>query len=53
MTKNEEIIRASAANLRLEGMEVTEEEKQMALDCLEGKISFSDAIKIIQDRYQK
>lgn len=52
MTRNEEIIRASAANLRLEGMYVTEEEKKMAMDCLNGKMTFSDACAKLRRRYK-
>lgn len=53
MTRNEEIIRAAAANLRLEGMHVTDEEKRMAMDCLNGKMKFSDACEILRKRYKR
>ena len=53
MTRNEKIIRASANNLRLEGMHVTEREKQIAMDCLTGKKKFSDAYAEIKNRYKK
>ena len=51
MTRNEEIIRAQAASLRLEGMHVTNEEKRMAMDCLNGKMKFSEACEKLRQRY--
>ena len=52
MTRNEEIISAAAADLYLEGMEVTEEEKQAVMDCLTGKRKFSDLYEEIKSRYE-
>lgn len=53
MTRNEEIISAAAANLRLEGMHVTAREKRIAMDCLTGKRTFNDAVDEIIRRYKK
>lgn len=53
MTKNEEIISAAEANLRLEGMRVTSREKKVAMDCLTGKRSFDEAVADVIRRHKK
>lgn len=53
MTRNEKIINAAAADLRLEGMHVTAREKRIAMDCLSGKMSFNDAVAAAVKRYGK
>ena len=51
MSKNEEILSFVVANQALEGIVVTEEEKSVLLDCLEGRRSFKDAVQDVIDRY--
>lgn len=47
MTEQEKqkIIRQTNANFALEGMTLTKEDKQVLKDCLDGKISFDQAIE--------
>lgn len=51
MSKNEEILRFVVANQALEGFIVTDEEKTVLMDCLEGRLSFKDAIQDVLSRY--
>ena len=53
MTSYERSIKSAAANLRLEGMHVTEREKHIAMDCLTGKRTFNDAVSDIIRRHKK
>ena len=45
MSKNEEILRFAVANTTLEGMRVSQEERDTIMDCLEGRRTFEDAIR--------
>ena len=51
MSKNEEILRFAVANQALEGFIVTDEEKAILMDCLEGRRSFKDAVQDVISRY--
>ena len=51
MSKNEEILKFVVANQALEGITVTEEEKAVLMDCLEGRRSFKDAIQDVLGQY--
>ena len=52
MSRNEEILRFAVANQALEGLTVTDEEKAVAMDCLEGRKSFKDAIRDVIVKYK-
>lgn len=47
MSRNEEILRFAVANTTLEGMPVSQEERDIIMDCLEGRRTFEDAIRDI------
>ncbi len=51
MSKNEEILRFVVANQTLEGFVVTDEEKKVLMDCLEGRRSFHDAVQDVISTY--
>lgn len=51
MSKNEEIFRFVVANQALEGMVMTDDEKIVLQNCLEGKQSFTDAIQDVVSAY--
>ena len=51
MSKNEEILRFVVANQALEGLIVTDEEKAVLMDCLEGRRSFNDAVQDVISQY--
>ena len=51
MSKNEEIFKFVVANQALEGLIVTDEEKNVLMDCLEGRRSFRDAVREVIARY--
>ena len=51
MSKNEEILRFVVANQALEGFIVTDKEKTVLMDCLEGRRSFKDAVRDVISRY--
>ena len=47
MSRNEEILKFAVANTTLEGMSVSQEERDVIMDCLEGRRTFEDAIREI------
>ena len=51
MSRNEEILEYVVANQALEDIIVTEEEKAVLMDCLEGRRSFKDAIRDVIKQY--
>ena len=51
MSKNEEILRFVIANQALEGLSVTDEEKSILIDCLEGRRSFQSAVQDVISTY--
>ena len=51
MSKNEEILKFVVANQALEGFTVTDEEKTVLMDCLEGRRSFKDAVQDVLTKY--
>ncbi|MBR0415979.1 hypothetical protein IJI64_02315 [Candidatus Saccharibacteria bacterium] len=53
MSKDEKILKITEANLRLEGMHLTSEEKQTIKDCLTGKTNFDKEIKKLVAYYNK
>jgi len=53
MNKKEEMISFVESSLRLEGMNITSREKQIMLDCLNGKITYEHAIQTAINKYRK
>jgi len=51
MTENERIVENINASMNMEGMPLTEEEKELGLKCLEGKVSFREAIDDLIKQY--
>ncbi len=51
MTKNERIIENVNATMSMEGMPLTQEDRDLATSCLEGKIDFGEAIASLVKRY--
>lgn len=51
MTKNERIIENVNATMSMEGMPLTQEDRELAVSCLEGKIDFEEAIASLVKRY--
>lgn len=51
MSKNEEILRFVVANQALEGLVVSDEEKSILIDCLEGRRSFQSAVQDVITSY--
>ena len=51
MTENERIVKNINASMNMEGMPLTEEEKELGLKCLEGKVSFREAIDDLIKQY--
>lgn len=52
MSENERILRSVDANLRLEGMRLTDAEKQTIRDCLAGKSNFDKEINKLVAYYR-
>ena len=53
MTKNERIVESVDASMNMEGMPLTEEEKKLGLECLNGEKDFRQVIDDIVKRYTK
>ena len=51
MSKNEEILRFVVANQALEGLVMSDEEKSILIDCLEGRRSFRSAVQDVIASY--
>lgn len=51
MTNNERIIENVNATMSMEGMKLTQEDRDLAASCLEGKIDFGEAIADLVRRY--
>ncbi len=51
MSRNEEILRFVVANQSLEGLVVTDGEKAIVMDCLEGRKTFDSAVKDVVNHY--
>lgn len=53
MTKQERIIENVNASMAMEGMPLTEKDKQRIRDCLGGKTTFQDAVNEIIRKHAK
>ena len=51
MSRNEEILRFVVANQSLEGLVVTDGEKAIVMDCLEGRKTFDSAVEDVVNHY--
>ncbi len=51
MDKTEKIINSVCANMRMENMLLTCEEKEKIKKCLEGKYSYDDEVVKLVDKY--
>lgn len=51
MTNNERIIENVNATMSMEGMPLTQEDKELAANCLDGKIDFGEAIASLVKKY--
>ena len=51
MTSNERIIENVNATMSMEGMPLTQEDRELATRCLEGKIEFGEAIASLVKKY--
>lgn len=49
--KKEKIIRSVAANFDLEGMPLTDEDRERMRTCLTGKTTVDDAVKELVEKY--
>ena len=52
MNKKEEMISFVESSLRLEGMNITLHEKQTMLDCLNGKMTYEQAVRAAIGKYE-
>ena len=53
MTENERIIKNANATMSMENMPFTDLDYSRGMDCLEGKITFQEAIKNLIEKYSK
>ena len=53
MTKNEKIVENVSASMSMEGMNLTEEEKDIGLKCLEGELDFREEVDKLVKKYTK
>lgn len=51
VTENQRIIENVNASMAMENMPMTESEKKLGMDCLEGKISFDKAVEGLISEY--
>jgi len=51
MTKTERIIRNVDATMRMEDMPLTRDDEKRLQECLEGKVSFNEAIAQLVKKY--
>lgn len=51
MTRNEKIVENVDASMNMEGMPLTEEEKQIGLKCLDGEMNFREVIERLVKQY--
>lgn len=52
-TEKQSVITATDASMRLEGMPLTETEKQTIKDCLDEKLTFDEAVQNIVNEYRR
>ena len=53
MTKNEKIVENVNASMRMEGMPLTREEKEVGLKCLNGELDFREVVEGLVKQYTK
>lgn len=53
MTKNERIVENVNASMSMEGMPLTEEEKTLGLQCLNGEMNFREVIDGLVKQYKQ
>ena len=53
MTKNEQIVENVNASMRMEGMPLTREEKEVGLKCLNGELDFREVVEGLVKQYTK
>ncbi|MBB6714540.1 antitoxin VbhA family protein [Clostridium gasigenes] len=51
MSNTDRIIENVNATMRMEGMPLLDKDKERIKDCIEGKISFQDAIDLLVNKY--
>ena len=53
MTKNERIVENVNASMSMEGMPLTQEEKEVGLKCLNGELDFREVVEDLVNQYKK
>ena len=51
MSDDESRLSSAVASLSMEGLEVTESEKQLARKCMRHEITYDDAVKQLVEKY--
>lgn len=53
MFENDRILANVKATMEMEGFVITEEQEKMGRDCLEGRVSFAEAVEKLKLKYMQ
>lgn len=53
MFENDRILANVKATMEMEGFVITEEQEKMGRDCLEGRVSFAEAVEKLKRKYMQ